>query len=368
VTRLEERIRSGLQETAERIPDTAPTHAVEPLRSTRPAGVWVAAAAVVAVLVLFTPILFLGGSDSGTIPAGDSQSPFMGTWVTAEADGSTPTMVIQVSENEDLEMLVHDDYASVCSGSPSTMTGTGHLQGDTELVFPAPMLTCDDGSQPESLSGPPLEEQLQNLTFSYDVESDTVTDNFGSIWTREGSEGPGPDPTATGRWPQSSAEEVAEAQERADAGDPDYTWQVDPKLVGDAAPWGAEIFARFIEEELGWEEFISGSSFSGYAYADGGGSYAEVLFIRCARPDQPPGPPVRGCTPRDPRVCANDRRAQVRDGAVPLDPAWASGSYRDLGGRAMGDAAARARRLAMGSPPPRLHRQAGRAARPAIRR
>ena len=33
-------------------------------------------------------------------------------------------------------------------------------------------------------------------------------------------------------WPQSSQDEVIEAQGRADAGDPDYTWQVDPSLVG----------------------------------------------------------------------------------------------------------------------------------------
>ena len=33
-------------------------------------------------------------------------------------------------------------------------------------------------------------------------------------------------PTSGGMWPQSTLEEVRVAQERADAGDPDYTWQV----------------------------------------------------------------------------------------------------------------------------------------------
>ena len=136
-----------------------------------------------------------------------------------------------------------------------------------------------------------------------------------------------------------------EAQRLADAGDPDYTWQLDPELAADAAPWGAEIFARFIEEELGWEEFIGGYSFSGYLDMGAGGGVYEGVTVHplCARPDEPPEPPVRGCTPRDPRVCADDRRAHVRDGEYQCVPAWASGSFRDLGGGPMGDAAAQVR-------------------------
>ena len=97
--------------------------------------------------------------------------------------------------------------------------------------------------------------------------------------------------TAGGMWPQSNLEEVREAQERADAGDPDYTWQLDEALAADGDPWGAEIFARFIAEELGWED---SSGFGGYAY--GGGVYEEIVFIRCAPgstnplyPDHPDG-------------------------------------------------------------------------------
>lgn len=75
----------------------------------------------------------------------------------------------------------------------------------------------------------------------------------------------------------------AAAQKLADAGDPAYTWQLDSKLAADEEPWGAAIFARFIEEGLGWDEFISGGSFSGYGRMGvGGGLYDGVLFIRCA--------------------------------------------------------------------------------------
>ena len=118
--------------------------------------------------------------------------------------------------------------------------------------------------------------------------------------------------TAGGMWPQSNLEEVREAQERADAGDPDYTWQLDEALAADGDPWGAEIFARFIAEELGWED---SSGFGGYAY--GGGVYEEVVFIRCE-----PGStnPLYPDAPR--RLRPDDRRAQVRDGELQRDPAW----------------------------------------------
>jgi hypothetical protein len=41
-----------------------------------------------------------------------------------------------------------------------------------------------------------------------------------------------PAESSGGMWPQSSLEEVKEAQERADADDPRFTWQVEPNLEG----------------------------------------------------------------------------------------------------------------------------------------
>jgi len=195
-------------------------------------------------------------------PAGDPQSPFAGTWVsTSDADGGTQTMTVGVFPDSAVEIVLTDDVATVCSGTPSTMTGTGRIEGGNALVIPAPVYACDDGSEPEVLSGPPLEEQLRDWTLVLDPETDTLSDGVGGLWVREGAEVPSPDPTISGEmWPQSSLEEVREAQERADAGDPDYTWQVDPQLVEFdelviREPGQVELVDRFLREVLGWEAY-----------------------------------------------------------------------------------------------------------------
>ena len=76
-------------------------------------------------------------------------------------------------------------------------------------------------------------------------------------------------PTSGGMWPQSTLDEVRQGQELADAGDPGYTWQVDPRLiskpvsdpmesdaelVGYLASPGTEIAKQFLRDELGWQE------------------------------------------------------------------------------------------------------------------
>lgn len=206
-------------------------------------------------------------------------------------------MMIEVSEEGTVEMLVHDDYSSVCSGAPSTMTGTGRFLGTTTMIVPSPVLTCDDGSGPEALSGPSLEEQLRDLTFVHDPESDTLTDSLGSLWTREGSEDPDPEPTvSTDMWPQTNLEEVREAQKRADAGDPDYTWQVEP--ITAESPESAEIFGRLLRDQLGWEEFIA-NPFWGGDHSDG--TISGIIYLRCApgstNPLYPDDPLAGECAP-----------------------------------------------------------------------
>src|ERR671919_848241 len=111
-------------------------------------------------------------------------SRFVGTWVSTDLDGSTQTMVVRAAGEGALEIEVRDDSARVCSGAPSTITGTGRVDGATVLVIPSPVLTCDDGSEPTVESGPPLGELLRNLTFVHDREADTLTDNFDVVWGR----------------------------------------------------------------------------------------------------------------------------------------------------------------------------------------
>lgn len=110
------------------------------------------------------------------------------------------------------------------------------------------------------------------------------------------------DPTISGgMWPQTSLEEVRQAQELADAGDPAYTWQVDEGLrdwhsVGLEESLGdAEIVARFLREELGWEAFqyhaIPEDGF-------GDGIHSNAAYIRCAPGRRNP------LYPSDPDGCA----------------------------------------------------------------
>jgi hypothetical protein len=106
-------------------------------------------------------------------------------------------------------------------------------------------------------------------------------------------------------WPQTSQEEVEEAQGLADAGDPDVTWQVAPEIVGDTAPGDADIFRRFLTEELGWDNVRWGDRTTLYwggecASIMGCTSY-QVGFVRCAT-DQtnalyPEDPEGAGCAP-----------------------------------------------------------------------
>jgi len=261
------------------------------------AGAVVAIVAVAGVSALYALGL---GPNVGFIPAGDPPSPFQGTWVsTSDTDGGTQTMTARVSADGAVEIVVLDDIATVCSGTPSTMTGTGRIGAGTQLVIPAPVYTCDDGSEAQTLSGPPLEEQLRDWTLVLDPQTDTLTDNFGGLWLREGAELPSPDPTVTisdTMWPQSSLEEVQEAQRLADAGDPGYTWQIDAQLAGDDyVKWErlydgqVELVDRFLREALGWEAYMQNVYVGGADH-----SLTDQRFLRCApgrtNPLYPPQP------------------------------------------------------------------------------
>jgi len=232
-------------------------------------------------------------------PASDTRSPFEGTWVsTSDPDGGTQTMTVRVSAEGAVGIVVLDDVATVCSGTPSTMTGTGRIEAGTALVIPAPVYTCDDGSEPEALSGPPLQEQLRDWTLVLDPQTDTLSDGFGGLWLRPGAESPSPAPTASGgMWPQTTLEEVRQAQELADEGDPAYAWQVDPTLAA-GGNWEAEIFDRFLREELGWEAFDFDLYGPGLYEWKPPATWSGVVFVRCASGETNP------LYPNDPEACA----------------------------------------------------------------
>ena len=268
--------------------------------------------------------------------------PFVGGWSSTDTDGSSQTMDIVRSDTDQFDVVVRDDAATVaCAGSASTMTGAGLLVTDVRLVIAQPELTCDDGTTPSL--GPPPQAELANFAFEHNPEADELTDSFEVVWKRQGSNvepdepatsmttarddmtdpklatDPSTDPTLAidparapvpaigprmsgGMWPQSTLGEVSAAQELADAGDPSYTWQLFAQSSPDEEPWGAEILTRFIEEGLGWEEYLPRD---GLAYNENGGGYFEVKLIRCASgrtnslasmyTDMPSD--IRGCAP-----------------------------------------------------------------------
>jgi len=302
---IDERISAELRRHAPEVDDHVAWDRIQsaaPVRRRARAMKLVAASLGSFVLVLLGFILspYLS-SDSD--PAADAASPFLGTWVSSDlVDGTIATLVIRALEDGNVEMVMHDDVAFyqivedplgwVCSGGAATTTGTGGLQAENELVFPAPVATCDD--QPVEGLPPPV-EVLESLTFTHDPGTDTLTDNLTdnseTIWTRVDAELTSPWPI----WPQTNLEEVREAQELADAGNPDYIWQ----LGGDQ--WyqpsqshtnDSELFARFLEEELGWEEFLWDHA---VPHSEG------VSYIRCApgltNPLYPTDPKGSGCAP-----------------------------------------------------------------------
>ena len=289
-----------------------------PDRSKRPVWIAVAAAALVVITGSIAVLVTRVGDDHSvstdvvpTIPP--TAAPFVGVWVSTDPDGSSQTMEIVRSGTDGYGVVVHDDAATAaCAGVAATMTGTGLLETPERLVIAQPELICDDGAVPRM--GPPPQAELANFTLELDTATDESVDSFGVVWRRAGSNdeliasSPVTVPAlASGTsgwmmWPQSRLDEVRAAQELADAGDPAYTWHLDAKLAADEEPHGAEIFARFIEEELGWEEFTP--PFSGYLTVDGGGRYDGVLFIRCAPGQTNPLSPLYADAPPEIRRCA----------------------------------------------------------------
>ncbi len=107
--------------------------------------------------------------------------------------------------------------------------------------------------------------------------------------------------TSGGMWPQSTLDEVRAAQERADAGDPDYTWQVRALVEPEeyAEHIELELVDRFIREVLGWEAYLfngfaSGGATSFDAEGHPDGTLPDHRYVRCAlgrtNPLYPPQP------------------------------------------------------------------------------
>ncbi len=229
--------------------------------------------------------------------------PFVGVWVSTDTDGSSQTMEIVPSDTGEYEVVVRDDVATAaCAGAASTMTGTGLLATDERLVIAQPELTCDGGATPSI--GLPPQTDIADFTFDRDPVTDALTDIFGVVWQREGSNvdlgGPATSsPPSDQMWPQSTLEEVRAAQKLADAGDPDHTWQVEPQLtlyeeMTIEELGHVELVDRFLREVLGWEAYLFVPYEGGAPDGRTDGALLDQRYLRCApgrtNPLYTPGP------------------------------------------------------------------------------
>ena len=151
-------------------------------------------AGVVAVVVAAVGIgALVRAFPSGTVPADDAPSTFVGTWTSTELDdpGRSQTMTIRSAEDGALDIVLHDESSWLCSDrqtrvdgvdTPSTMTGTGRLESASTLVMPSPVLACADGREP-GVSGFP-EEGRTGYTLVLDLATDRLFDNLGVAWHR----------------------------------------------------------------------------------------------------------------------------------------------------------------------------------------
>ena len=109
---------------------------------------------------------------------------FAGSWESTEVDGSHRTMEVVALSDGGYDVTILDDRARVCDRTPSTMTGVAERADLGTIVIAQPGYTCDDGSQTQTVSGPPLEEQLRNYSLSYDSSRDVLLDPAALEWTR----------------------------------------------------------------------------------------------------------------------------------------------------------------------------------------
>lgn len=136
-------------------------------------------------------------------------------------------------------------------------------------------------------------------------------------------------------WPQTSLEEVQRAQELADAGDPEYTWQRGGEWwyhPSQNHPHDLELFARFLGEVLGWEDFRWAHSHPSIAagvlfvpgYDNGSGLGGDIDFIRCADGPMNPlyaaDPMGAGCAPTLDDLRYETVRVHVEQLVRPEDP------------------------------------------------
>lgn len=193
---IDERIREGLRMTNTQLPPPETTRAVDWISSggsAPPRRGRSLAVAAAAVLVAGTA-LAVGQVLASRPDAPPVQQPaplFVGSWWSTDSDGSSQTMTVREVSAGVFEMELRDDFSGPCSG-PSTDTGPGQMRGGMLFVHRIETV-CQDGKTPAN-PGTALNFKV--------VGPDTIRDDNGVIWSREGSSPPSPAPS---RQPGASA-------------------------------------------------------------------------------------------------------------------------------------------------------------------
>jgi hypothetical protein len=119
-------------------------------------------------------------------PAEPHPVAFAGNWEATDPppDSSHLTMELIALPSGSYGVTARDDVASVCGGVSSTTTVVADAIERDTIVMRQPEYACDDGNDARALSGPPLEEQLQNLGFTNDASRDELQDSLGLVWSR----------------------------------------------------------------------------------------------------------------------------------------------------------------------------------------
>ena len=110
----------------------------------------------------------------GAPPAVAAQGELAGTWTSIDTDGSNQTLTITGSGNRVYAMSLLDESASLCDGAPATAQGPGLAEEDQ--LFLRASAVC--------LPGGNVLRGVIEIGFSYDAGSDTLTDDFGVVWSR----------------------------------------------------------------------------------------------------------------------------------------------------------------------------------------
>jgi len=93
-------------------------------------------------LKIILALALLAGATEA-IAAPSYYSRFIGSWQAVDPeDGSLQNLTISRTDNDTVQLLVHDSYFALCDGDLGLGRGTGVVTNSKTLTFPDYALTC----------------------------------------------------------------------------------------------------------------------------------------------------------------------------------------------------------------------------------